>query len=127
MLLGEGLALRADLQKRMKRLRSLLLENATVQEGDRPSVDPSSLLGRYREIAREHEVLVRRINRTNVEVHLELFRGGMTLADAVVRRERLPADRGETPPHHGRGRDAGTIYRLSREHRELDIQVELKE
>ncbi|MBI4420642.1 MAG: DIP1984 family protein, partial [Gemmatimonadetes bacterium] len=66
MKLGEALALRADLQKRMNQARQLLLENATVQEGDAPVVSAAALLEEYRQLTREHEQLVRRINRTNI-------------------------------------------------------------
>lgn len=89
MKLGEALALRADLQKRMNRVQALALENATVQEGDTPVVSAVALLGEYRQLAAEHEAIVRRVNRTNVAARLALGDEAMSLADAVVRRERL--------------------------------------
>jgi hypothetical protein len=89
MLLGEALALRSDVQKRMNRVQNLLLENATVQEGDTPVVEPTALLEEYRALAREHELLVRRIHRTNLQARLTVGGEDLSLADAVVRRERL--------------------------------------
>lgn len=89
MKLGEALALRADLQKRMHQLQALLQENASVQEGDQPAVNPRVLLEEYREIVDQHELLVRRIDRTNLGTRLTRGDEALTLADAVVRRERL--------------------------------------
>jgi len=95
MKLGEALALRADLQKRMHQVRERLLENASVQEGDAPVMLPAALLGEYRAIAGEHERVVRRINRTNVQVRIRIDgEEEVTLADAVVRRERLAREAG---------------------------------
>jgi hypothetical protein len=145
MILGEALALRADLQKRMNRLQSLLLENATVQEGDQPVVQPAALLEEYRALAGEHERLVRRINRTNAAARLALAGGEMTLSDAVVRRERLAREAAllrdianktlparsrflRTEVKHVPAVDVPAMLaeadRLSREHRELDTQLQ---
>jgi hypothetical protein len=68
MKLGEALALRADLQKRMHQMQARLFDNATVQEGDAPAIEPRALLDEYRAIAIQHEDLVRGINRTNLGV-----------------------------------------------------------
>lgn len=94
MKLGEALALRADLQKRMNRVRELLLQNATVQEGDAPVVSATALLEEYRQLTREHEQLVRRINRTNIGAQVAMGDETLSLADAVVRRERLAREAG---------------------------------
>lgn len=89
MKLGEALALRADLQKRMHQVHTRLLENASVQEGDVPAIEPRALIDEYRRVAREHEDLVRRINHTNIGVRIVVDDDDVTLADAVVRRERI--------------------------------------
>lgn len=57
MKLGEALALRADVQKRMHRMQALLVENATVQEGDTPPVQPVELLEELGRLHEEHERL----------------------------------------------------------------------
>jgi hypothetical protein len=145
MKLGEALALRADLQKRMNRVRELLLQNATVQEGDTPVVSAAALLEEYRQLTREHEELVRRINRTNVGAEVALAEESLSLADAVVRRERLAREAGvlrevasqATPSRNRFLRTevkhvpvvdvAGLLAQadaLSKEHRELDSRVQ---
>lgn len=57
MKLGEALALRADLQKRMNRMQALLRENATVQEGDVPVVSATAAVVRRERLAREAAML----------------------------------------------------------------------
>lgn len=145
MKLGEALALRADLQKRMQQAQKLLLENATLQEGDAPTVDPVGLLEQYRVLAEDHERTVRQINRTNAAAHIVVEAEPMSLADAVVRRERLARHAGvlrdlttrampernrflRTEVKHVPAFDVTAILaqtdRLSREHRELDIRIQ---
>lgn len=145
MKLGEALALRADLQKRMHQVEVLVRENATVQEGDTPAVDPAALLQEYRRLAAEHERLVQRINRTNVEARVTESDEPLTLADAVVRRERMAREakllrevaRGALPTHNRYLRtevkhvpvvDVPAMLadadRLSRAHRELDTLMQ---
>jgi hypothetical protein len=145
MKLGEALARRADLQKRMNRVQALLLENASVQEGDEPAVRPESLLEEYRQSALEHEAIVRKINATNMQARIEFRGASMTLAEAVVRRERLAREAGmlrelasrasptrsrflRTEVKHVPTVDvAATLAaadRLSKEHRELDVRIQ---
>lgn len=145
MKLGEVLSLRADLQKRMQQVQKLLLENATLQEGDTPAVDPTALLEQYRELSDEHERVVRRINRANIAARLVVDSEEMSLADAVVRRERLARHAGvlrdltarampersrflRTEVKHVPAFDVSAILaqadRLSRQHRELDTQIQ---
>jgi len=145
MKLGEALALRADLQKRMNRVQALLNENATVQEGDVPVVSVSALLEEYHQLSAQHEALVRSINRTNVGAQLTVANEVLSLADAVVRRERLAREAAtlrEVASQATPGRNrllrtevkhvatvdvAGLLAQadaLSREHRELDSRVQ---
>lgn len=145
MKLGELLALRADLQKRMKQVEHLLLDNATRQEGDTPAIDPAALLEEYRALSGEHEQVVRRINRTNMLARVETPPEVLSLADAVVRRERLARHAGVLRELTGRampGRsrflrteikhipafDVAVVVAqtdaLSREHRELDTKIQ---
>jgi hypothetical protein len=94
MKLGEALALRADLQKRMHQMQARLFDNATVQEGDAPAIEPRALLDEYRAIANQHEDLVRGINRTNLGVRITVDGQELTLTDAVVHRERIAREAG---------------------------------
>jgi hypothetical protein len=145
MKLGELLALRADFQKRMHQLQQRLLDNATLQEGDVPVVDPVALLAQYRELADEHERVVRRINRTNTVTRVEIAPEVLSLADAVVRRERLARHAGvlrdltarampersrflRTEIKHVPAFNVTAVMAeadaLSREHRELDTRIQ---
>ena len=65
MKLAEALILRADCQKRIAQLKSRLLTNAKVQEGDAPAETPQDLIVELERAASELLDLIRRINRTN--------------------------------------------------------------
>jgi hypothetical protein len=145
MKLGELLALRADLQKRMHQVQKRLLDNATLQEGDAPTVDPAALLNQYRDLAGEHEAIVLRINRTNVAARTTVRGETLTLCDAVLRRGRLARHAGvlrdlidrampernrflRTEIKHVPAFDVPAVIAqadaLSREHRELDTRIQ---
>jgi hypothetical protein len=145
MKLGEALALRADLQKRLHQAQARLFENASVQEGDAPALDPQALLREFRAIASEHESVVRRINRTNVRVSVVVDDASLTLADAVLRRDLLAREAGllrelatraapqrsrflHTEVKHVPAIDIAAVLadadRLSRAHRELDTRIQ---
>ncbi len=91
MKLAEALNERADLQKRFAQLRIRLNQSARIQEGDTPPEAPEVLLQELNRIARNLELLIQRINRTNSQT---LLRDGMTISDAIVVRDtlRLRAD-----------------------------------
>ena len=145
MKLGELLSLRADFQKRMQQVQKLLLDNATLQEGDSPTIDPAELLEQYRALAAEHEEIVRRINRANMAAQIVVDGEALALADAVVRRERLARHAGvlrelsarampernrflRTEVKHVPAFDVSAVLgqadRLSRQHRELDTRIQ---
>jgi hypothetical protein len=65
MKLAEALILRADCQKRIAQLKSRLLTNAKVQEGDAPAETPQDLIVELERASSELLDLIRRINRTN--------------------------------------------------------------
>ena len=71
MKLAEALQLRGDLQKRMMQLSDRLMQNARVQEGEKPAEDPEALLVEYESCAGQLEDLMARINRTNCETRTE--------------------------------------------------------
>ena len=145
MKLGELLAERAELQKRMQQLQQRMLDNATLQEGDKPTLDPTALLAQYRNLAEAHEEIVRRINRTNNSARIAIAPEPMSLADAVVRRGRLARHAGvlrdltarampersrflRTEIKHVPAFDVAAVMaeadRLGREHRELDTTIQ---
>lgn len=85
MKLAEALQLRGDLQKRMMQLSDRLMQNARVQEGEKPAEDPEALLAEYESCARQLEELIARINRTNCETRT----GEGTLTELLARRDCL--------------------------------------
>jgi len=86
MKLSEALVLRADMQKRIEQLRERLRTSALVQEGEQPPEDPQELLAELDRLFEQLTVLIPRINRTNLRATLE---GGLTLTDALARRDIL--------------------------------------
>lgn len=90
MKLAEALVLRADYQKRIDQLKTRLLRNAKVQEGERPGEAPAELVAEVEEIAAALEHLVQRINRTNAVTRMD---DTVTVADLLARRDVLAARR----------------------------------
>ncbi len=86
MKLAEALILRADTKKRFEQLRQRLLDNAKVQEGDKPAEKPEDLLKEMEHTAAEFEKLIKQINRTNSATE---FSKGKTLTDALAERDTL--------------------------------------
>ena len=83
MKLAEALILRKDLQTRIARIRDRPFANVLVQEGDKPSEDPSELIARLNETMAELGTLITRINKTNSNTQLD----GKVLADAITERD----------------------------------------
>jgi len=86
MKLAEALLLRADAQTRLSQLQKRMIQNAKVQEGDRPAEDPNELLAEYESTADELTRLIQQINRTNLATVLD---DGQTLTDALAVRDVL--------------------------------------
>ena len=142
MKLGEALSLRSDLQARVEQLRARLKASALVQEGEVPPEDPAALLADFERAADDLELLVTRINRTNLATPL---RDGRTLTEALSRRDSLArrwavmralADAAvERPQRYSPSEirmlptiDVGALRRriddLARERRELDAEIQ---
>ena len=86
MRLGEALARRSDVQKRLAQLGVRLRESAVVQEGSEPPESPHELLAEVDRLADELERLIAAINRTNSSTRLS---SGGTLTKALARRDVL--------------------------------------
>jgi hypothetical protein len=89
MKLAEALIRRADCQKRFEQLKTRLLTNVKVQEGDVPAEAPAELLAELGRVANELRDLIKRINKTNSAT---AFSGG-TLSDALAERDLLVLER----------------------------------
>ena len=90
MKLAELLMERAECQRRIAQISSRLRDCAKVQEGDIPPVKPEVMLKEVVELHSQLEELIKRINHVNVTNALE---PGLTLADAVTRRDMLRSQR----------------------------------
>ncbi len=85
MKLAEALQERADIQKRLSQMRGRLLNNAKVQEGEKPVEDPAQLLQEMDGMILRLEELILRINMTNAQK----LDNGETLTALLAKRECL--------------------------------------
>jgi uncharacterized coiled-coil DUF342 family protein len=85
MKLAEALIIRADTVKKLTQLRSRMVANAKVQEGETPAEDFAELLTEFNELMAEQANLIKRINRTNAETAM----GDCTIADAIAERDSI--------------------------------------
>ena len=86
MKLAEALILRADCQKRFAQVKSRLLTNAKIQEGDKPAEKPQELLRELEGVAAELVDLIKRINKTNSAT---VIANNKTLSDVLAERDIL--------------------------------------
>jgi hypothetical protein len=142
MKLGEALAQRAELQRRLGQVRDRLRVSALIQEGDQPPEDPAPLLSELDEIADELEQLIGNINRTNGTTRLA---SGATLTEALARRDVLGMKHSalkavadatiQQQARYSRSEirlvrtfDVGDVRRridlLAREQRQLDVEIQ---
>jgi hypothetical protein len=89
--LGEALAQRSDLQKRIAQLAGRLQASAMVQEGDSPPEDPSQLLDELQKLTAELEGLITAINLTNSASRLA---SGLSVTEALARRDVIAIKQG---------------------------------
>ncbi len=140
--LAEALILRADYNKRIEQLKARLIRNAKVQEGEKPAEDPAVLLQELEDITGRFEEIIKRINRTNMAT---MIAGGLSLADAIAKRDVLKLRQGiyrdlaaaatVTQDRHTRSEvkfkgsvSVAAIQRkaddAAKEHRQLDAQIQ---
>jgi hypothetical protein len=142
MKLAEALILRADCQKRMEQLRTRLIRSAKVQEEEEPPENPQALISEVDAGVQELEDLIKKINKTN---SLTILEDGVTLSDALARRDTLVLKRSiynslvdETTFRQDRytrsevkffstidvGEVQAQMDRMSRQYRELDTKIQ---
>jgi hypothetical protein len=88
MKLAEALLLRADLQKRLERIKERLVNNAKVQEGDSPAENPEELMAELARVLDELTRIIQRINKTNCATQLD---SASTIADLLAKRDIVKA------------------------------------
>lgn len=85
MKLAEALSIRKDLQKRIEQLKSRLLNNVKVQEGDEPAEKPAELMAELDRCLVQLQELIYKINVTNLNTKYE----GRTLTEMMAERDVL--------------------------------------
>lgn len=85
MKLAQALILRADTQKRLEQLKGRLLDNAKMQENERPSEDPKLLLKELDRLSDELFRLILAINLTNSSTKFE----GVSLTEMIAKKDTL--------------------------------------
>ena len=85
MKLSEALIIRSDLQKRVEQIRTRLIANAKVQEGDKTVENPIEILAELNQTLSELENIIARINLTNSKV----FDGKKTMTELLAERDVL--------------------------------------
>lgn len=85
MKLSEALIIRSDLQKRVEQIKSRLLANAKVQEGDKTIEEPTEILSELNQTLKDLQDIITRINLTNSKV----TDGQKTLTQLLAERDVL--------------------------------------
>ena len=85
MKLAEALAIRKDTQKRIEQLKSRVLNNVRVQEGDVPSEEPKELMKEMDTCLNTLFALIFKINKTNMNTISE----GRTITEMMAERDIL--------------------------------------
>ncbi|MGI6243418.1 MAG: DIP1984 family protein [Prevotella sp.] len=85
MKLAEALAIRKDTQKKIEQLRSRLLNNVRIQEGDEPSESPAELMKELDSCLTRLQSLIYKINKTNMNTVSE----GKTLTELMSEKDVL--------------------------------------
>ncbi|MBR4455893.1 MAG: DIP1984 family protein [Solobacterium sp.] len=83
MKLAEALQARADLNKKIAQLRTRIINNALVQEGEKTAENPADLMKQLNDAAAELENLIARINLTNSTVKTD----DGTLTECIAKRD----------------------------------------
>lgn len=90
MKLAEALQERADLNRKVQQLKSRLMDNALVQEGEKTAEDPAALLKDYVAALSALEDIAAKINLTNCKTVVE----GKTLTELIAHRDALTQQAG---------------------------------
>ncbi len=85
MKLAEALSIRKDLQTRVEQLKSRLLNNVRIQEGEAPAEEPQELMKELDSCLQQLEELIYRINLTNMHA----MSGKKTLTQLMAERDVL--------------------------------------
>lgn len=84
MKLAEALMLRSDYQTKIEKLKSRIINNVKIQEGEEVSEDPQQLMDELEITLTELEKIICRINNTN---NITMLNDNMTLSSALTKRD----------------------------------------
>lgn len=85
MKLSEALIIRSDLQKRVEQIKSRLIANAKVQEGDKTIEDPIEIMLELNQTLKDLENIIKKINLTNSTI----TDGKKTMTELLAERDIL--------------------------------------
>lgn len=85
MKLAEALNIRADLQRKVYQLKSRLIANSQVQEGDTPAEDPNDLMKELDKNISNLQEMIKLINKTNSSTYVE----DKSISDMIAERDML--------------------------------------
>ncbi len=85
MKLSEALIIRSDLQKRVEQIKSRLIANAKVQEGDKTAEDPAEILAELKQTLKDLCEIIKKINLTNSQI----TDGKKTMTELLAERDVL--------------------------------------
>ncbi|MBO5103497.1 MAG: DIP1984 family protein [Ruminococcus sp.] len=85
MKLAEALSLRAEMKTKINNIHGRLLQNAKVQEGEKPVESPYTLIEELESVSNEMEKLIKNINYTNCMT----VENGVSLTDMIAERDVL--------------------------------------
>lgn len=85
MKLAEALAIRKDLSRKIEQIKSRLLSNVRLQQGDKPAEEPEELFKELDSCLVQLQSLIARINKTNMNTVSE----GKTLTEMMAEKEVL--------------------------------------
>ena len=85
MKLAEALNIRADLQRKVYQLKSRLIANSQVQEGDTPAEYPEDLVKELDTSIKKLEDVIKLINKTNSNTYIK----NKSISDMIVERDML--------------------------------------
>lgn len=85
MKLSEALIIRSDLQKRVQQIKSRLIANAKVQEGDKTVEDPNEIFAELNQTLKDLCEIIKRINLTNSKIS----DGEKTMTELLAERDVL--------------------------------------
>ena len=141
MKLSEALIIRSDLQKRVEQIRSRLVANAKVQEGDKTVENPVEILAELNQTLGELCEIIARINLTNSKITdgkksmTELLAERDILSMKIkIEQEFLTAARNKIDRYSNKEikifssvdvkSEQGKLDNLSKELRELDVKIQ---